>query len=192
MNEELWITRDVDGWAFWSAKPRSTSRGEFRAGNGDQSENVKLLNELEEYAINCPISLGEMARVLRGKPVSIDDSGAFIVSVDPSTVEAAMSREDEIRERVSKATKGPLVTGNTGCVVWNQYYEKIVCSCRTKSDADFIAHAREDVPYLLSENDRLRREIEELRPKPKPAFKVFHDWCGDTNCQICNERFGAT
>ena len=117
-----------------------------------------------------------------------------------------MSREDEIREREQKATKGPwfwninrrakraeLVNSKTDIVIdfvrwgmrgaiprfnidgimwaanhmaWNwpnrdhhsEWAQKIVTP-----DADFIAHAREDVPYLLDKVARLRRELEETR-----------------------------
>lgn len=74
-----------------------------------------------------------------------------------------MSREDEIRERVSKATKGPWTFDS-----WRIFDGDEVEIFNTENilehgDVAFIAHAREDVPYLLAENERLRREIEELR-----------------------------
>ena len=104
--------------------------------------------------------------------------------------EARMSREDEIKARLEKATKGPWEVGgpypslcvmvcvDSGsthpeyaepphyemvCKIYDSAPEYLYeCAWQGKADADFIAHAREDVPYLLDEIARLRRENEEL------------------------------
>lgn len=59
-------------------------------------------------------------------------------------------RLKEIRERESKATKGPWCWDNRGD------------KC---DDADFIAHARADIPFLLEQIELLRR----LGAEPCPA-----------------------
>lgn len=73
-----------------------------------------------------------------------------------------MSRIDEIRERCEKATKGPweaVTRGNTvksHAVTVTGYYFSIAGGISKKTgNADFIANARQDIPYLLGEIDRL-------------------------------------
>ena len=77
--------------------------------------------------------------------------------------EATMSREDEIKARLEKATKGPWeiryggMQGDTGyCITSKTVPAGIICEHWPVSELDarlanghFIAHAREDVPYLL-------------------------------------------
>lgn len=89
-----------------------------------------------------------------------------------------MDRTEEIRERLSKATKGPWVydksrdthdscihtadakeeygyigTGR-GCVVGSSEWIWI-----EDADGEFIAHARSDIEYLLAEIDRLKDNV---------------------------------
>ncbi|MCR8986056.1 hypothetical protein NW801_13590 [Brevibacillus laterosporus] len=67
----------------------------------------------------------------------------------------------EIRERVEKATSGP----------WKErarngdfmLIERGLVIAGTKSDLDFIINAREDIPNLLSEIDRLRKALIEIK-----------------------------
>ena len=82
-------------------------------------------------------------------------------------------RLDEIRARTEAATPGPWrAYGNTveqektGChqVVGTEFtgggymaYERLTTK---DEDATFIAHAREDIPYLLAEIERLRAALE--------------------------------
>lgn len=85
-----------------------------------------------------------------------------------------MSRIDEIRERASKATKGEwwycedekffgygdTNKADTGIFIsaeydWSESEAKLDIG---KDDADFIAHSRSDIEYLLSEIDRLNAE----------------------------------
>lgn len=87
MSRETWITRDSDGWAFWSAKPRPDRRGRFTAGPGEQPANVKLLNEFGEFAITCDIKEGETAMVDQEMPIAIGEDGSFVVQVYVSTIE---------------------------------------------------------------------------------------------------------
>ena len=77
-----------------------------------------------------------------------------------------MSREDEIRERVEKATKGP----------WSTRFIYRLFSAARKNpailvenpedkdwdNAEFIAHAITDIPYLLEELRKVREEVERL------------------------------
>ena len=81
-------------------------------------------------------------------------------------------REREIRHRAAAATPGPWHLEHSpdsyGCVTIGDYGwvapgpatpEYDVDSDQGRSDAEFIAHAREDLPALLAEVDRLRTEL---------------------------------
>ena len=78
-----------------------------------------------------------------------------------------MDRIEEIRQRTEAATPGPWKTVTheeySTVDVDEQGGENIAMVGSAIADADFIAHAREDVPYLLSEVDRMnalhKREI---------------------------------
>lgn len=51
------------------------------------------------------------------------------------------------------------------------------CQTLDHPDANFIAHSREDIPYLLAEVDRLRKALDEI-------VVTAHDrdgWTGDAN-----------
>jgi hypothetical protein len=69
-----------------------------------------------------------------------------------------------IRARCEKATKGPwtsFVEGReeiAGSSFIQTGGEDIELSGATDADQDFIAHAREDIPRLLSEIERLKVE----------------------------------
>ena len=82
-------------------------------------------------------------------------------------------REREIQARCEAATPGPwkvkLVTPRKavrgGCntlKVVDQTTGQGVCVFATKADSEFIAHAREDVPYLQGVIDGLRAELEAM------------------------------
>ena len=88
-----------------------------------------------------------------------------------------MSREDEIKARLEKATKGPWeiryggMQGDTGyCITSKTVPAGIICEHWPVSELDarlanghFIAHAREDVPYLLDELERARKEFSRMQ-----------------------------
>jgi hypothetical protein len=87
---------------------------------------------------------------------------------DPGSI-----REREIRARVEKATAGPWATKDTESAllahIFAQYQRpESFWAGNTKADGEFIAHAREDIPFLLSEIDRLR-EAAALSPPPTRA-----------------------
>ncbi len=77
---------------------------------------------------------------------------------------------EEIRERAEKATDGYWTAdtetwpGNDNLQHWVSYIDNHgsdgLCAAARSDDATFIAHAREDIPKLLAEierlNDRLR------------------------------------
>jgi hypothetical protein len=82
-------------------------------------------------------------------------------------------REQEIRARASAATPGPwtvkrdeptlslLVVSDDATLDINFGY----VGNRPESNAEFVAHAREDVDWLLAENARLRTELTSEREK---------------------------
>ena len=76
-------------------------------------------------------------------------------------------RLDEIRSRAEAATPGPwgvfAKRGGDVCEVLDAHHDQV---CRmyaydedTLADATFIAHAREDIPYLLAEVEQLPRRL---------------------------------
>ena len=77
-----------------------------------------------------------------------------------------MDRLDEIRARCEAATPGPWgLTGSKKQLVDSrpdQQYgaESIICDVWSNiaANANFIAHSREDIPYLLAEIERLKSE----------------------------------
>jgi len=83
---------------------------------------------------------------------------------------------DAIRERAARATAGPWLVGDGeldgfpgSWDVWGSDYCGIASLAKTaeaakfprdlEANAEFIAHARTDVPALLSEVDRLREKL---------------------------------
>jgi hypothetical protein len=68
---------------------------------------------------------------------------------------------DAIEERVNEATPGPWETGMRGARknVYPLLSSDAVAYTSGTDDADFIAHAREDVPKLIAEVRRLRAEV---------------------------------
>ena len=70
---------------------------------------------------------------------------------------------DGIRERCEKATKGPWIwTNNWDFIKLYKGYKPKQRIPNTKDNNDFIAHAREDIPTLLTEIDRLETENKRL------------------------------
>lgn len=73
---------------------------------------------------------------------------------------------DEIKERCDKATEGPWITG--GCsgrmITTPDGYvgDGFIADVDTKVHADFIAHARQDVPALLAEIESLNSRLSEF------------------------------
>ena len=92
-----------------------------------------------------------------------------------------------IRQRVEKATEGPWNTGfdyekNDPTVLTPGHLEHTIDYTLTegglehgKADAEFIAHAREDIPALLAEIDRLNATIQRVR-------ELSHEWSVSIPC----------
>ncbi len=62
---------------------------------------------------------------------------------------------DKIRARIDAASKGPWQGGEDG-LVWAPRLGDPVSASTEQADAEFIAHARTDIPALLAEVERLR------------------------------------
>ena len=78
-----------------------------------------------------------------------------------------MTKEElaEIRERINKATPGPWEQNQSNVAV--KGYTLFFTYMANRRDAVFIAHARQDVPALLDEVERLQLEkndLQRLRP----------------------------
>lgn len=68
-----------------------------------------------------------------------------------------------IKERAEKATPGPWVARGLNVLDYarvevdiNDYESKIVVKSTNNSDIKFIAHAREDIPQLVAEVERMQ------------------------------------
>jgi hypothetical protein len=88
-----------------------------------------------------------------------------------------MTREDEIRERVAKATPGPWVAikqagkdegaytiatdRKFGCSFVEVWGDLSPQPGKQEANAILIANAPADLAYLLGENERLRRQIDD-------------------------------
>lgn len=89
------------------------------------------------------------------------------------SADSSATRIDEIRTRVEAATSGPWC--NDGAEIYQgiefEYHaEWIGETCRTDgdggtADACFMAHARDDVPWLLTEVNRLTAERDALQQR---------------------------
>ena len=104
-----------------------------------------------------------------------------------------------IRQRVEKATEGPWNTGfdyekNDPIVLAPGYIEHTINYTLTegglehgKADAEFIAHAREDIPALLDEIDRLNATIQRVREIARQMDEYSHcsGPCMGANCGGC-------
>lgn len=77
---------------------------------------------------------------------------------------------DEIRARVEVATPGPWRAHPDG-LVWAERPGDPVSGSTETEDAEFIAHARTDVPWLLDRLDQIRRLCENYTPEPPPLFR---------------------
>lgn len=100
----------------------------------------------------------------------------------PQTVDPAV-RLDEIEARANAATDGPWENVRTSYgptvehddeMVFVQSYG--VTWTPNADDAEFIAHARTDVPWLI---DLARRQDAALRAVLKPEMVQRPDWLGD-------------
>jgi hypothetical protein len=74
-------------------------------------------------------------------------------------------RLEEIRAREEKATPGPWdswrIDPSNAWSKWSFGNTQVNPDDLYKPDAEFIAHAREDIPFLLDEIERLRRSARE-------------------------------
>lgn len=80
------------------------------------------------------------------------------MSKEPLTEE----RIAEIRGREKAATRGPWAVQDKGAIplIYGTDGERVAKVIDHQDDAAFLAHAREDIPALLDEVERLRAENE--------------------------------
>lgn len=81
----------------------------------------------------------------------------------------------EIRSRADAATPGPWLVGGAPNATWQQVYcprdnnLNVVQSMRGGRDASFVAHAREDIPWLLDLVRQQARVIADLQEESDAA-----------------------
>lgn len=82
-----------------------------------------------------------------------------------------MSRVEEIRKRCEAATSGPWEIHRMFRQVWSPKTQLFV-SCEADGeedpDANFIAHSREDVPYLLALIEKDEAALRQIRNEMSP------------------------
>ena len=85
-------------------------------------------------------------------------------------------RIQEIMERTESGTKNEwFVPKNAKQIVFNeQDHPLIVARCEDAEDAQFIAHARQDIPYLLDLIESLQRERDERVSTPGEISDGYH------------------
>lgn len=80
---------------------------------------------------------------------------------------------NEIKERTEKATSGPW-EADLSRVYYGEENDELVCEIwKSFDDATFIAHAREDVPALVAEVERLNAEISD---REDSHIKLYNDY----------------
>lgn len=97
-----------------------------------------------------------------------------------------MSRIKEIRARDQEATRGPwhiFESAKDIYSVWDMFH-KLAGHCELP-DAEFIADSREDIPFLLEENERkdakisrLTAEVEQLKAVIEEAAEEYENGYG--------------
>jgi len=113
------------------------------------------------------IKSGECAFCGNGDPIAIVQKNGKTFHVHKY---AKDDRYSDAWHNIASASTYDDITGNY------DYEEGGVCS--TKEDSDFIAHAREDIPWMIAEIERMRDKInrwrtggmliEELDPEVEP------------------------
>ena len=102
-----------------------------------------------------------------------------------------MSRLEEIRARAQVATPGPWKSYAGDVIIYGvDWYEPVICGSSNtprgfsvaEPDLDFIAHAREDVPWLLEQMSNLTRERDTalaLVERVAPFLSWLQGWVTD-------------
>lgn len=100
----------------------------------------------------------------------------------------------EIRRRVENATPLPWTPSSVYphiCWQGDDQGEQIISanlSERPAEDIDFIAHARQDVPALLGEVERLRAELDELRAQNAKTEDNFESYAETVAMELARLR----
>lgn len=84
--------------------------------------------------------------------------------------------EAAIRARVEAATEGPWFGAAGGLHVYGATPGDQVAKCRRRADADFVRHARTDLPAALDEITRLRAALDDARAEFGEAFARGAAW----------------
>lgn len=86
---------------------------------------------------------------------------------------------EAIRERVEKATEGEWRIADTTEGAWLLDGNDLIIAGTFEriEDAVFSKHARQDIPKLLAEIERLREEIEGMKLQQR-ADAEYHDYYG--------------
>ena len=96
-----------------------------------------------------------------------------------------------IRERAAKAFSGPWTyedfPGNVYTVSTDYHgdYPLVAADCRDDETGQFIAHAREDIPALLADVERLRAENAAWREIGQLLTRKADTLMDDGHCPLC-------
>jgi len=95
------------------------------------------------------------------------------------------NRIDEIQERLAAAVPGPWSVGEQGYELgtkyWRRWIEPNIGEIGSDADAQLIAHAPDDLRYLLTEIERLEGQLTEVYEVVREAGEIYyHDslWLG--------------
>jgi len=89
-----------------------------------------------------------------------------------------MNKINEIEARLQAATPGPWEKSMNKYSVWSNGINDLVCSQVSIRDANFIAHAPEDLRWALDEIKRLKEINKELRREMKHNQDALYHGCG--------------
>lgn len=101
----------------------------------------------------------------------------------------------QIAERAEKATEGPWMASDGIYVIeldgtHPEGYGEVVAECERTVDAEFIAHAREDIPKLLAEIERLKDQgrCQNDKLKRTEGMKHYCQGYADRSSEIISEQ----
>lgn len=96
---------------------------------------------------------------------------------------------DAVRQRIETATEGPWDTAKLASG-WHVMYDGYIVAEIYRNEvenAEFIAHAREDIPKLLAEIDRLNAELQNARTT---VTEIVDEIFGDKIAKAAEEIAG--
>lgn len=152
---------------YFQAVLDGRKRFEIRKNDRGFEEGDKLL--LKEYQLGVMYT-GRRVEVTVTYITDYEQQPGYVVL----GIELTMTEQElkEIRERLEAATPGkwfqlhfddvPIGVVNTWDDSKSEIEDKEVCRCKSETDAEFIAHAIEDIRRLLKDNARQKGALQQI------------------------------